>query len=120
MSNPAFLRRTLALLLLTTAAAFSQNAPTVIDVKNGDQRGKLTISDTALAFDSLTDAKHSRTWKYSEIRTFEKRIIKGVRVRPFKGSRYDFSFDNIANRDRIFTLISQRIVEARRANPASK
>ena len=118
MFNPVLLRLTLAALLgafaFSGSVGLAQSAPTVIDVRNGDQKGKLTISDTELAFDSLTDAKHSRTWKYSEIRTFEKRIIKGIRVRPFKGSRYDFSFDSIANRDRIYSLASQKVVDARR------
>lgn len=114
-------RRTILSLLfscaLSSALAQAPAAPvgeTVIDVKNGDQKGKLSVRQTELAFDSLTDAKQSRTWKYADIRTLEKRIFKGMRVRPFKGSRYDFQFDNGGNRDRIFDLISQRVIEARR------
>jgi len=110
-----------ALLLRMILAAFAcaaltlaQPTETIIDVRNGDQKGKLAIRETELAFESLTDAKQSRTWKYADIRTFEKRIIKGLRVRPFKGSRYDFSFDSIGTRDNIFKQISDRIVEARR------
>jgi hypothetical protein len=111
-------RLMLAALLATASIALAQPAaPTVIDVRNGDQKGKLMIGDNDIAFESLTDAKHSRTWKYADIRTFEKRIWKGIRLRPFKGSRYDFQFDSGANRDRIYTLVSQKIVDARRANP---
>lgn len=121
MTNAFFLRLilTLTLAALTGVArpAMAQLTPaeeTVIDVRNGDQKGKLSIRVGELSFDSLTDAKQSRTWKYADIRTFEKRIIKGIRVRPFKGSRYDFSFDSIATRDRIFGMVSQRIVDARK------
>lgn len=114
-------RLMLTVILCAAPVTLAQNqpaAPTVIDVRNGDQKGKLMIGESDIAFESLTDAKHSRTWKYADIRTFEKRIWKGIRLRPFKGSRYDFQFDSGANRDRIYTLVSQKVVEARRANPA--
>ena len=119
MTKALFLRLAFTALLSCTAWPALTQGPatsteTIIDVRNGDQKGKLAIRETELAFESLTDAKHSRTWKYADIRTFEKRIIKGVRVRPFKGSRYDFSFDSIGTRDRIFDLITPHIVAARR------
>ena len=118
MLNPVLLRLSLAALLCAAAPCLAQatlpSAETVIDVRNGDQKGKLLIGESSLAFESLTDAKHSKTWKYSDIRTFEKRIWKGIRVRPFSGSRYDFQFDSIESRDRIFNLVSQRVVAARR------
>jgi hypothetical protein len=106
----------LTLTMLLSTHLFAQASPeTVIDVRNGDQRGKLFVRETELAFESLTDAKHSQRWMYADIRTLEKRIWKAMRVRPFKGDRYDFQFDNAANRDRIFNLISQKVVDARRA-----
>ena len=117
MSNRLFLRLTVCALLSLATSGFAQNAApaaeTVIDVRNGDQKGKLLVRNTELQFESLTDAKHSRTWKYAEIRTLEKKVFKAMRVRPFKGSRYDFQFDNAGNRDRIFNLISQKVIEAR-------
>ena len=114
MSKRLFLCLTLSMLL--GGHVLAQTAPeTVIDVRNGDQKGKLFVRETELAFESLTDAKHSQTWKYADIRTLEKRIWKAMRVRPFKGDRYDFQFDNAGNRDRIYNLISQKVVDARRA-----
>jgi len=86
-----------------------------IDVKNGDQRGRLMIRSTDLAFESLTDSKHSRTWKYEDVRTLERRAFNGMRVRPQSGSRYDFKFQNKADRERIFTAISDRIYDTRQA-----
>ena len=115
MSKRLLFSLTLCALLSLATAGFAQNGPeTVIDVRNGDQKGKLLIRDAELQFESLTDAKHSQTWKYAEIRTIEKKIFKAMRVRPFKGSRYDFQFDNVGNRDRIYNLISQKVVEARK------
>ena len=116
MSKRLFFRLTECALLSLATPAFAQNADTVIDVRNGDQKGKLLVRDTELQFESLTDAKHSRTWNYADIRTLEKKGFKAMRVRPLKGSRYDFQFDNRGNRDRIYNLISQKVVEARKTN----
>ncbi len=114
MSKRLLFSLTLCVLLSLATPGFAQKADTVIDVRNGDQKGKLLVRDTELQFESLTDAKHSQTWKYADIRTLEKKIFKAMRVRPFQGSRYDFQFDNVGNRDRIYNLISQKVVEARK------
>ena len=119
MSKRLLFSLTVCALLSLAMPGFAQNpAPTgtdtVIDVRNGDQKGKLLVRDAELQFESLTDAKHSQTWKYADIRTLEKKVFKAMRVRPFKGSRYDFQFDNAGNRDRIFNLISQKVLEARK------
>jgi hypothetical protein len=86
-----------------------------IDVRNGDQRGRLTLREAELSFESLTDSKHSRIWKYADIRTLERKWFTGMRLRPHSGSRYDFQFQNKADRERIFTTISNRIYSARQA-----
>ncbi|MBM3736126.1 MAG: hypothetical protein FJW39_10095 [Acidobacteria bacterium] len=70
------------------------------------------LKDAELAFESLTDSRHSRNWKYSDIRELSK-PKKELRVRPNKGSRYDFQFKDSKLRDRIYNLISERIVRAR-------
>jgi hypothetical protein len=104
-------------LLLALAAAIALPAQTandsMFDVRNGDQKGKLMIRDGELQFESLTDAKQSRTWKYGEIRSFEKRWRSGFRVRPFKGSRYDFQFPDKQQRDKVYDLIAPKILSAR-------
>ncbi|MBL8293209.1 MAG: hypothetical protein JNN08_15285 [Bryobacterales bacterium] len=84
----------------------------VFDVRNGDQEGKLFIKDSELAFESLSDARQSRTWKYAEIRELSRRK-KEMRVRPYKGSRYDFQFKDSKVRDQLYDLISQRVLAAR-------
>jgi len=95
-------------------AAFAQPPveDLVFDVRNGDQEGKLMLKESELAFESLSDARHSRTWKYAEIRELSRRK-KEMRVRPYKGSRYDFQFKDSKLRDRIYDLVSQRVLAAR-------
>ncbi|MBL8227678.1 MAG: hypothetical protein JNL98_04350 [Bryobacterales bacterium] len=118
------LRRSLAALILAAglvsasgrADAQTQPAsidsPAVFDVRNGDQQGKLMFKETELAFESLTDARQSRNWKYAEIREVSKRK-KNLRVRPFKGSTYDFQFKKSQERDKIYDMIASRVLAAR-------
>lgn len=108
--------RTAVLALIAGAFTLSLAQPmgdAVYDVRNGDQRGKLMLKQDELAFESLTDGKRSRNWKYAEIRTFEKKGKKELRVRPFKGDRYDFQLPDRKLTDQIYQQVSDRIVQAR-------
>ena len=98
--------------ILTPVSAQMAAGDMTVDVRNGDQQGKLMLRETELAFESLTDGKHSRSWKYAEIRSLEKKR-KEVRVKPYKGARYDFQFPDNGARDRIYDAISARILTAR-------
>lgn len=116
MNTPSMGRRFAMLLLVTGGLTFAQQAsePQVYDVRNGDQQGKLIFKEDSLGFESLSDARHSRTWKYAEIREVSKKR-KEVIVRPFKGSRYAFQFPNNGTRDRLYTMITDRVVAARQS-----
>ncbi len=83
------------------------------EVRNGDQKGKLMVGEMDLAFESLTDGKHSRSWKYAEIRSFEKKGRKDMRVKPYKGSTYDFQISDGKLRDQIYNAISDKVLAAR-------
>ena len=83
------------------------------DARNGDQKGKIMIGDANVAFESLTDGNHSHTWQYSEIRSLEKKGRKDLRVRPYKGSTYDFQLSDGKLRDRIYDAITAKVLMAR-------
>lgn len=91
---------------------FTSGNSMIFDVRNGDQEGKLILKERELAFESLTDARHSRNWKYSDIRELSRRK-KEFSVRPFRGDKYSFQFKNKQSRDHVYDLISQRILAAR-------
>ena len=105
---------------LLIPAVHGQNPPAmagsdmVFDVRNGDQTGKLMLKDTELAFESLTDARHSRNWPYADIRELSKGGNE-LRVRPFRGDKYAFQFKDKKLRDRLYSMISDRIVAARQS-----
>lgn len=87
------------------------------DVRNGDQKGKLILNESSLAFESLTDAKHSRNWKFTDVRELTRKGSKDIRVKPFKGSTYDFQIGDKKRREQIYELISQRVIAARMSAP---
>ena len=82
------------------------------DVKNGDQRGKLIVGPDQLVFESLTDANHSRRWKYSDICEF-KHNDHEIKVEPYHGDKYEFQFQNKAMLQTAYDMISNEIVDAR-------
>lgn len=111
------MKRLTAVLLLTFSLLLGQapGGDMIFDVRNGDQTGKLIFKPDELAFESLTDAKHSRTWRYEEIREVSRKK-KQLRVRPKKGDTYDFQFKDSKLRDRIYDMIANRVVAARQGS----
>jgi len=114
MRPPLFL---LPLLTLAATLLFAQAPATtgemVYDIRNGDQSGKLMLKETELAFESLTDSRHSRNWNYADIRELSRKGRKDFRVKPAKGSTYDFQCKDKQMREQLYELISSRIVAAR-------
>ncbi len=87
---------------------------TVFDVRNGDQRGKLILQHDQVRFESLTDAKHSRTWTYAEIRELRREHDgKEIDLEPYHGDTYEFQFENPARADAVYHAISDRLVQVR-------
>ena len=82
------------------------------DVKNGDQRGQLILGPRDVRFESLTDADHSRTWAYSEIKELT-RDDNELKIEPYHGDKYEFQFQNKATENTLYRELSDRIVSAR-------
>ena len=85
------------------------------DVRNGDQRGKLMLQDSDLVFESLSDAKHSNRWRYSDIRELTHNDHE-IKVQGYKGDKYEFQFKNKAMLLTAYNLISDKVVSARGNN----
>jgi hypothetical protein len=82
------------------------------DVKNGDQRGKLIFHRDSVSFESLTDARHSQRWAYSEIRELNRKGNE-IKIEPYHGDKYEFQFRDPAMRDTVYNMLSDRVVAAR-------
>jgi len=82
------------------------------NVQNGDQRGTLIVDKDSVRFESLSDARQSRRWAFSEIKKLEKDSNE-VKIEPYNGSKYQFQVKDPAMRDNLYTLLGQRIVDAK-------
>lgn len=82
------------------------------DVHNGDQNGRMMLNDNELVFESLSDAKHSRRWRYADIRELNKNDHE-IKIQPYHGDKYEFQFKNKAMLMTAYNLLSDRIVAAR-------
>jgi len=96
----------------TTSSTTLQITDVRFDVRNGDQRGKLMLMPDELVFESLTDAKHSRRWRYGDIRELNHNDHE-VKIQPYHGDKYEFQFHNRAMLDTAYNLISDKVVAYR-------
>lgn len=97
--------------------AATPRATTVItdvsfDVNNGDQKGRLIVRPDALVFESLSDAKHSRRWAWTDIQKFS-RDGDEIKLEPYHGDKYEFQFRNKAMLQTAYDILADRIVSAR-------
>jgi len=83
------------------------------DVRYHDDRGKLVASDTGLRFEDVSDAKHSHTWSYGQIKEFRRQGGNEIKVEPYSGDSMEFHLDGPALSDAVYKTIADRIVAAR-------
>jgi hypothetical protein len=102
----------------TTTVVTTGPSSTTVDelrfenIKNGDQMGTLILGNDAVRFESLSDARHSRRWAYSEIRRLEKDHNE-VKIEPYNGSKYEFQLKDPSVRDNLYSVLSERIVTSK-------
>jgi hypothetical protein len=76
--------------------------------------GRLIADDSRLRFESVTEANHSRTWNYNDLRSFDsERDHALLHVRPASGEAYDFNVRNGATAGAMYKLVSDKIIAAR-------
>jgi hypothetical protein len=83
------------------------------DVRYHDDRGKLLVSSRGVSFEDVTDAKHSRTWTYAQIKEL-KRDGNEIKIDPHDGDSMEFKVDGGKGMsDEVYKVIADRIVAAR-------
>ncbi len=82
------------------------------DVKNGDQKGRLIVQPNELRFESLTDAKHSRHWRWADIQKFSRNGHE-IKLEPYHGDKYEFQFHNQEMLQTAYDVLADHIVNAR-------
>lgn len=83
-------------------------------VKGKTCAGKLMADDNGLRFESVSDAPHSRSWAYNDIRSFTAEKNHALlKVIANSGEAYDFQVANGATAGALHKLVSDKIVAAR-------
>ena len=84
----------------------------MFDVTHDGDRGKLIVGTNRVTFDDVSNASHSRSWSYAEIKEF-KRDGRQIKIEGHHGDSHDFKTEDRAMSDAIYNTISARLVAAR-------
>lgn len=79
----------------------------------GSTDGKLVISDTEIAFESLNDIKRSQRWSYSDIKEIKQTSTYLIEIAPFRGDKYKLELQGEGISSAQFKALTDRIAAAR-------
>jgi hypothetical protein len=85
------------------------------NVHHDDDNGRLVIGAYDVHFESFNHPDHSRTWAYSDIKSFTRdQDDRQVKIQPYHGDSYTFKIQGgQAMTDQVYNLIGDRLVAAR-------
>jgi len=102
---------------LNAEAGFQSTAASesdvIFDVKYHDDRGKLLITSRGVNFEDLSEAKHSRSWSYAQIKELKRDGSRELKIEPHSGSSYEFRLEGRDLSDAVYRMIGDRIAMAR-------
>lgn len=79
----------------------------------GSTDGKLIISETEIAFESLNDIKRSQRWSYADIKEMKQTSTYLIEVVPFRGDKYRLELQGEGMSSAQFKALTDRIAAAR-------
>lgn len=79
----------------------------------GSTDGKLIVSETEIAFESLNDIKRSQRWSYQDIKEIKQISTYIIEVTPFRGDKYKLELQGEGMSSSQFKTLTDRIASAR-------
>ena len=79
----------------------------------GSTDGKLLISETEIAFESLNDIKRSQRWSYRDIKEIKQISTYIIEIAPFRGDKYRLELQGEGMGSAQFKALTDRIASAR-------
>lgn len=79
----------------------------------GSTDGKLIISETEIAFESLNDIKRSQRWSYADIKEMKQTSTYLIEVVPFRGDKYRLELQGEGMSSAQFKALTDRIAAGR-------
>lgn len=99
--------------VLAAQAVTQTQEDAIFDVRYKGDRGKLVVTARGVNFEDLSDAKHSRTWTYGQIKELKRDGRNEVKIEPFSGDSYELRLEGRALSDSVYRMIGDRIAAAR-------
>ena|SRR5579872_485990 len=90
-----------------------KDAEVMFDVRYHDQQGRLIVSPVGLSFEDLSNANHSRSWNYAQIKELKRNGGNEIKIQPYSGDSYEFHVDGPFMSDTVYNMIADRIIAAR-------
>jgi hypothetical protein len=87
--------------------------PVAFNVKQGDDHGRLIVTNSGLQWEDVSNRTRSRSWLYSELKGVDRKENQII-VRPYHGDEYKFTSSALMD-DVIYNAIADRIISARPA-----
>jgi hypothetical protein len=85
----------------------------IFDVRYHDDRGKLVLNEQSVRFEDISEAKHSHTWTYGQIKELKRQGGNEIKIEPFSGDSMELHLEGPAMSDAVYNTIADRIVAAR-------
>lgn len=79
----------------------------------GDCRGRLVVGPDRIAYESVSDAGHSRRWEYKSIREIKLENPYEIEMKPFAGGTYRLYLDGSGMDPAAYRAIVDRVAAAR-------
>jgi hypothetical protein len=81
----------------------------------GSCHGRLVVSPTQLAYESVDNADHSRRWTYASIRELTQDNPYEIRIKPYSGDEYKLKLGGSGMDPGTFSKLVDLVTKARAA-----
>jgi len=93
------------------AERLAEPSETIFEARYHDDNGRLVVTARGINFEDLSDAKHSHSWTYAQIKELN-RDGNQIKINPYSGDDFEFRVQK-AMSDAVYKMIGDRIAAAR-------
>jgi hypothetical protein len=66
-----------------------------------------------LSFEDISNADHSRSWSYAQIKELKRDNGNEIKIHPYSGDTYEFHVAGTFMNDTVYNMIADRIIASR-------
>jgi hypothetical protein len=99
--------------VIESPQAIPPQAEVMFDVRYHDDRGKLIVNANGLSFEDISNADHSRSWSYAQVKELKRDNGNEIKIHPYSGDTYEFHVAGTFMNDTVYNMIADRIIASR-------